>query len=432
MIYGLLIGIVILFIISYFVSRDVFHPICLICLAFFLSVFCAILNIQNWNINLSFKTTIIILIGLISFILPGIILYKKHNNNKNREEHAKVIKYSKFVMLLLLILQIVFLSLYVLWMAKYLGGIWKLFDSSSMTQFRYDISFNQAISYPMYISQGIKYSKALIYIYSFIEIHNVILMKHKKLKYKVSFFYIISLILFFIQTIISGGRSELILLIIAIIAFIFTIDNYYSNKNGTLLGKNFIKIAFIVLIVLYLFSFTRTLVGRTSEDNFIDYVSRYFGGSIQLFDMYLDNPIPKSNIWGKETFFGINKFLNQIGIIEADYTLHLEFRSSNGVELGNVYTSFRRMIQDFGISGLIILNFIFGFIISCYYNYIKRVKSINKVSLKYIFYFMILHSVVLTPFSDFFFSTILSINYLNIIIYMIFISFVLTKIKINR
>ena len=219
---------------------------------------------------------------------------------------------------------------------------------------------------------------------------------------------------------------------IAIVAYIFTINNYYSNKNGTLLGKNLIKIAIIMLIVLYLFSFTRTLVGRTSKDNFIDYISRYFGGSIQLFDMYLENPTPKSNIWGKETFFGINKFLSQIGVINANYTLHLEFRSSNGVSLGNVYTSFRRMIQDFGVSGLIILNFLFGIIMTCYYNFIKNSKSIDKISLKYIFYFMILHSVVLTPFSDFFFSTILSINYLNIAFYMIIISFVLRKIKINR
>lgn len=432
MIYVLLIGIIILFIVSYFVSRDVFHPMCLICLAFFLSVFCAILNIQNWEINLSIKTTMIILVGLISFIIPGIILYKKNNNSNNKIENANIIKYSKFIILLLLSIQVIFLGLYILWMAKYLGGIGNLFNSNSMTQFRYDISFNQTISYPEYISQGIKYSKALIYIYSFIEIHNVILAKYKKSKYKISFFYIISLILFFIQTFISGGRSELILLMIAIVAYIFTINNYYSNKNGTLLGKNLIKIAIIMLIVLYLFSFTRTLVGRTSKDNFIDYISRYFGGSIQLFDMYLENPTPKSNIWGKETFFGINKFLSQIGVINANYTLHLEFRSSNGVSLGNVYTSFRRMIQDFGVSGLIILNFLFGIIMTCYYNFIKNSKSIDKISLKYIFYFMILHSVVLTPFSDFFFSTILSINYLNIAFYMIIISFVLRKIKINR
>ena len=204
MIYVLLIGIIILFIVSYFVSRDVFHPMCLICLAFFLSVFCAILNIQNWEINLSIKTTMIILVGLISFIIPGIILYKKNNNSNNKIENANIIKYSKFIILLLLSIQVIFLGLYILWMAKYLGGIGNLFNSNSMTQFRYDISFNQTISYPEYISQGIKYSKALIYIYSFIEIHNVILAKYKKSKYKISFFYIISLILFFIQTFVSG------------------------------------------------------------------------------------------------------------------------------------------------------------------------------------------------------------------------------------
>lgn len=432
MIYLLLFTIIVLFLISYFVVRDIFHPVCLMCLTFSLSVFCAILNIEKWTIDLSGKTILIIIIGIISFLIPGLIAYKKFKTTDDRVKDSNYIKYNQTIMFILVIIQLIILLLFALWTANNIGGISKIFDISAMSKYRFEKSFDQEINMPSYISQGIKFTKALIYIFSFIEIHNKILSNKRNEKKKINILYILSLIMFAIQTILSGGRSDLVILFISILTMIFMFDCYYSNKAGVKLGKNIVKIIIVTALLLYVFSITRTLVGRTADDNFIDYVTRYFGGPIELFDLYIKNPIAKSDIFGKETLFGINKFLGQIGIIDFPYTLHLEFRSVNGEVLGNVYTCFRRFYQDFGYFGVISLNLLFGWIMTKYYNNIKNSKAIGKLSIYNIFYFMIIHCVILAPFSDFFYSTVLSINYINIVIYMLIIIILLIKLRIKR
>lgn len=425
LIYVLFLLTIIILCFTYVIKKDIFHPACLISLSFCFSVFCAILNIENWKINLSLLTIEIVVIGLLSFVFPSVFISIK-KKKYNELDKFKEIRISKGFTIVFLLIQFVFLTLYIVWMKNYMGGFSKLFDLSSMTKFRFERSFDQTVDYPFYISQGIKFSKALVYILTYVSINNIVLKSTKNEKVKVNFSVLFSVLMYVIQTFVTGGRSELILFLIYSIALYFYLYNFYNGKNGTRFGKNLIKILLIVIIVLYLFSITRTLVGRTSNDGFISYISRYFGGSIQLLDQYLKKPIGKSSIFGKETFYGINKFLGQLGVINKSYTMHLEFRTSNGVELGNVYTAFRRMYQDFGIVGIIILNFIHGIIMSFYYRKVYSSDNV-KLGIDVIFYFMLLHTVILMPFSDFFYSTVLSINYLNIIFYMIIIMYILKK-----
>jgi len=174
MIYVLFASTILLFIVCYFIKRDIFHPICLICLAFLFSIFCAILNIGNWGVNLSSKTIAIILVGLVAFIIPGLIIGNKQKNDIDKSKNAKIITYSKILMIFFVLIQFIFLILYILWMKNYLGGFGNLFNASAMVEFRFARSFEQKVAYPSYINQGIKFSKALIYVYSFIFIHNII------------------------------------------------------------------------------------------------------------------------------------------------------------------------------------------------------------------------------------------------------------------
>jgi len=68
---------------------------------------------------------------------------------------------------------------------------------------------------------------------------------------------------------------------------------------------------------------------------------------------------------------------------------------------------------------------------SMYYRKITLRKQIDIISMKLLFYFMIIHTVVLMPFSDYFYSTVLSINYLNIVFFMILIISCLKNVKIK-
>lgn len=58
--------------------------------------------------------------------------------------------------------------------------------------------------------------------------------------------------------------------------------------------------AFLILIVL--FFLLKFVLGRSSQEDFISYITRYMGGSIQLFDLFVIDPIRRNKELGAETF----------------------------------------------------------------------------------------------------------------------------------
>ena len=125
----------------------------------------------------------------------------------------------------------------------------------------------------------------------------------------------------------------------------------------------------------------------------------YGGGSIQLFDMYLQEPPQKSELFGSETFWGTYRFLDDYNIINLRKkpTGSLEWRKSNNYSIGNVYTAYRRWIQDFGILGCAI---VFAFVCMVYNIYYNKLKYYNKgknnlFNISLIFYAYLYYHLVL-------------------------------------
>lgn len=54
------------------------------------------------------------------------------------------------------------------------------------------------------------------------------------------------------------------------------------------------------------------MVGRTSELSILDYLSHYIGSPIINFNSFLENPIRNTQIFGKETFWGIYDVLGKL------------------------------------------------------------------------------------------------------------------------
>ena len=103
---------------------------------------------------------------------------------------------------------------------------------------------------------------------------------------------------------------------------------------------------------------------------------------------------------------------------------------SNGLVIGNVYTAFRKMHHDFGVFGIMIFQMIQAVIITIYYEKIKNMKDINKISISIIFYSAISFSIFLHSYSEFFFSVVLSFNYMAFFALIYIIKYIVTKIKI--
>jgi oligosaccharide repeat unit polymerase len=188
-----------------------------------------------------------------------------------------------------------------------------------------------------------------------------------------------------------------------------------------------LRIVVVLVVVLAGFSVTRAVVGRTSTLDTVDYVASYFGGGIRAFDLYLQDPVPPSDLWGKESFNSFNRILYQVGIYDVSYPAPLEFRTVNGIPVGNVYTAFRELYHDFSVAGLVFFQMLFGFVITRMYQFVKRRKKASRVSPLAILFCLILHAVYLQPFMNVFYTYMMSVNYAFIAAVILVISGAINK-----
>ena len=88
-IYLLLELIILIFLISLVITRDIFSPACIMCETYILATVSAIFNIDKWGINLHDNTVNTILFGIVSFVIVSVIISLYYKLNKNKKEVKK-------------------------------------------------------------------------------------------------------------------------------------------------------------------------------------------------------------------------------------------------------------------------------------------------------------------------------------------------------
>ena len=425
-IYELLIIVIIFWIISIFVRKDLFSPESLLCLSYIFAIMCAIYNIDNWGINLKYNTLVIIIVGIFSFFCTSMIyfLFHKKKGVKNITKRLSWIELNSGKLLFLNFVSLIIMIIYSVYFIKAIGGFSALSNFSySMEMYRSKTMIYNMVLIPSWINFLTKLCRAICYVYTFVLINNLIINKNAVNKSKINFLpYLIGIITYIPLTLMSGGRYDLIVYVIYIIvifSILFTINN--QKKLNPL---KILKIGLILIAVMLIFSSSRNLVGRTSESSSLDYVTEYFGGSIEIFDQYLQENYEKADYFGQETFAGIRKLLFQLKFIDEQGLSEgaTEFRkTSNNKVIGNVYTGFRKPYHDFGIIGMIILQAFLAIIFNkLYYNCFYK-KEKNGISFRIIITGTIFYCLVLHSYSEAFYSTVVSFNHLMLflIIYVL-------------
>ncbi|MBV4420079.1 oligosaccharide repeat unit polymerase [Clostridium tyrobutyricum] len=414
-------------------NKDLMEPSVIVCISYIISILCAVVNIKVWDINLANNTFWIITVGTVIFISINIIITyiikSKYNKKYQWKQDLKVINIQYFKIILVAMFQII-VALFYAKSVRSLAGQYGSFNdfSSMMTVYRMNTSYGTNAGVSATLNQFVKLSNVCAFVFLYVFINNIL----EKSNQKRNLLNIIPVIIYSIQVILTGGRFNLL----ALICSAFIIYNVlWHRKNGwnRQIKIKFLFKAIIILIFVFVgFYFLKTFVGRTSKVDFITYITSYVGGSIQLFNMYVNGPISKSSIWGKETFYSINDFLRKVGLLNINaYIPHLEFRFSNGVMLGNVYTAYRRYIQDFGIEGMIILQSVFALFYSIFYEKIKLKFPKKKLDYSLLVYAAISYPLFMHSINDCFFSGILSVNYLIIIILLKLVSWFIVDIKVS-
>ncbi|MCB6607715.1 O-antigen polymerase [[Clostridium] symbiosum] len=418
MIYILLFLLVVLFGIIYFFSRDIFSPSCVLCESYIISIISGIIHSKmlGWDFNISLKTFGLCLIGMVIFELAyGFTYYiqKKtliKNNIETRRFALHSIDISRTKIGILICIQIIVLILYIYYFVKNIGGLSIATITDTMMSYRSSYYFednaNSNTLIPSFVTQMTKISRVISYFCIYIFILNKLNSDDKKTRNRL---LLIPCLIYIPIVLLSGGRYYIIMFFISTFIIWVILNKVLNNKQVLL--KNFIKIVASILFVLLFFSVTRTLVGRTSTTGILEYITGYLGRNVKMLDMYINDPITQSNIWGQETFYSLNRILYKLGILKEKYTIYLEFRYLNGISMGNTYTAFRCMYNDFGMIGVIILQTIEGIVFSLIYSFIT-LKKINTYSILVLLYSMLIATLFMHSYSESFYNEVISLSYI--------------------
>lgn len=408
---------------------DIFSPSVLMSAMFFVSTFVALLNAQTWSIEYSPLACFLILSGIFVFGL-GEFLVKKCVGDRTHlfsSGDIKCLVVSKWKIFLAIMFDVIILYLYYSEMKNIVINAGYSMNALQYN-FRRIVSVEKTNSISTMLILLTKFLDGSAYVMAYIFINNVIICKEKIIN---NIIYTFPVLLFVVKTLLSGGRQDILR-----IAFFCIVSSYLLLQQKWKWKLNIsVKYIFISILafslVMPIFYFILTLTGRQSTRTFFQVFSTYIGGSIYHFSSYVVDPIEKSSFWGNETFTPILNTLSSLGIIEYNNSVHLEFRYLGDI-LGNVYTFFRRPLQDFGYIGMYIFTIgVSVFFALFYYKKIKVGKTGTQQNMLNIIYAYIFYWIMLSSVEQYSIG-IISVHTVSTILVMYILNLWYTKISIKK
>ena len=407
-------------------DRDLFAPPTMVCITFVFSTLCALYNETKWALDFSFQTTLVLLTGIGTFLLGGIIgVFLANGRKMNRFSFshqvypAQFIDISKVRILMVIAFQLTILVLLYRHMTQTVGFIglsWADIMSIYRQQSMHTLADDMTMRIPWLLSQSLVLCNDISMIFCYIVGNNLATKK------KFSFIYWIPVILGMVLILMRGYRGGVINLWIAILIVWYTIqrrsDGWKYSQNASMMIR---KMAVSVLVLMVLFSGVRELVGREkTETSALDYVTFYGGCSIAALDQYLRDPYDNNpyNIWGKETFYFLNQNLLAWRGITEQRTFFAERGwavTNNGTVVGNVYTAMRQPIEDFGYIGLPIVMSVMGCFYAFFYCKTRIKHGTGKIDFSLLVYSSCAHSFFVYFFSTYY--TFISTTFIKELIF---------------
>lgn len=412
----LFILILILLIISLIIyDYDIISPPVIICAVYLFSVYAAMYNIDAWKINLSGITISYILIGLIVFCISSFIVKKKYANKPIVKKPITVIEFRKNKLIIIYLVAIVCTYLYLREVSSIVNKYGPDYNMA-MADFRADFSYGEQ-NLSFISNQAYKVLSCISFVFLYVFCNNVGATN----KWRKNLIFLVPVCLSIYTSLRSGSRAPLIQVFTMFVVLLFIFQNIYGRYEKRKILRYLLYISSGSIAFLIIFSAIRFFVGRQNESDLIDYISTYVGGSIQLFDLYLKHPEEVTSK-GMETFGALYNNLAKLGFIDGkEAIMHKEFRYSNGILLGNVYTAFRAFHHDLGLFGIIFFQFIEGLFFTIYYEKIKRLKNKKTISIALVMYGILMMPLFEHAIQEQFFSNYMCLNTLVIYILILFI-----------
>lgn len=388
----LIILLVILYI-AYYLFRDIISPSFILTGMYILSIVAAMIGFFSWNNekDLFLITLFIGVMGILSFLLGEYIArnFLKKKKNKSKSVYNIKVSVNDYTIILLITLMIVTIAL-TIYEIKQLCLNYG-FDSNNLFDMLYFYrksnnllaggNLNAVYDLNFITKQLLKFCFAFTVFLEFFFASNI--LKHESIKK--SILYLFGILIGFACTLLTTGRSMFFHLIIAQIIIFAILIYKRDNTFSEFIKKYKILIACAPVFCIILLYLLMPLLGRKNPGGLIESTSFALGTHIPALNKIIVDPNADKIYKNKHlTFENFYMTLNKIGI-HNNYTKSEDMWYRFGRYSSNTFTSLYRYYHDYDIFGVVILQFIFGFIITKLY-LLARKNILGLIIYAYFFY----------------------------------------------
>lgn len=416
---------------AFLFTRDVLSPTVLFVFGYLFSVISAVLNAKSWHLLLSGEYVAIITIGVISFAAGAVFVRlvsgtSNMNTVRRLPEVHKLhrLNFTTNKLLVLILFDVVTFILFFIDMRSIAMTAGSDGSISSLMSYYRDATYTNgtsAASINIIVSQMGKVMTAAHYVCLYAFLNNRFVTPKK-----IDYLLLVPVLISILHFLFSAERMSLI---ITTIFVLFVVCVCYRRQHEWSLSETnilFARISVIAAAILFsLFFILKSFVGRTTNLNFLQYITSYSGGSVSLFNQYLTTG-RISKLPGQETFAQLFSLLGKLGLI-APNVRNLEFRlldvTGTTRTVGNVYSGMRRYFNDFGFAGIVLLPTVMGVIYTSFYQRLRNLSHFVSYHYAIIIYGYMLYAILLNAVDDVFYSEILTVGdfILGVFAYFVFL-----------
>ena len=418
-------------------DADIFHPSIIV--SAMVSIFTFFCCLANSYIGIDIEnaeTIIVIMLGMSIFTIFNYCIYNhQHSISNLQKTKMSIPTIWGFLGIICTSVAIYVNYHYIVDFAAAYGIGGDFFES--MVQYKLIMTFHDTddilLASPWYRGSLLAISSSFAYfaIYVF--------MKKKVINGKFDLIYGTNIFLYILLSFMGGSRSETFRIVTAVM-FLWYI--FYKIKKSKSFHIKFVlaKLATIMTIIVLIFISFIFVIGRSKADMDLEAVITaifvYAGAPIFNLDIYLGNPWQQTHeIFGELTFYRLISWIgSKFGDSSLVYELDLPFLSYQNYNLGNVYTTFYAFIYDFGFIGVIVLTAIMAAVCVWLYNKVRASRIMeNNISFIVICYAYLVNDMIMLPFSNRFYETVVNIGTLyRFIIICILVCIVNKNMKSNK
>ena len=425
MIYILFILLLILLFSSLILTRgDILSPWVISIGMILVSCLFAVLYAHKWELHMGSYSTIIIIFSLLLFGLGELFvevlneLYYKKSPPFNHSCEANTLspviipeKVTRYIIVLLML----FLCYYAtrIYKISLIGGNNE--GIKGMLQYARDVLTTPGNHVGRLGNHMMLFAEAAATIYLLAFINNIVLKRH----ISTMILNLCPVIIYFFFGVINTGRIFIIKLFATSLIYFLVLDSKKQKWKKPSIAK--VLLLGITAIVIYFILFTILGILKGSSVNGIfDKIAFYTGLSIPSFDYFVQTHDGNSLILGEETLYGVHNILRRIGIFIPEKARHLELLYFSGVK-GNVYMSFRRYMNDYGLFGLFLIQFSLGVLYKSLYTFLKHTKYFYPVLILYGFLF---YPLIMQGIDEMLFSSLISTSTVYLTVYICILYYV--------